>query len=203
MPGSAILAVVFLGLAALLSIPTGIALLAEIPWLSALLFAGAALAAVIAVGVSLRRRWARIGGAVWAGTLAGFFLIEAMRVVNSVTPNSSYSTLFAFWLVLMLFLLQRNTRLWCDGGKSQPAPTRPRADPPRVGPIPRQARGLAVGDEVELVDDVARLRAGTIVVIVELPDPEVVVAEYPHPETGVPTEVVLRRGEIRVSGGAD
>jgi hypothetical protein len=195
MPGSVILSVVFLGLVALFSLPNGLSWLSSDPALGAIMFVGGSFAAALAVSIALRQRWARIAGIAWAGVMAAFFFVEAMRTVN-VTPNS-YSALMAFWALLLVFLCRRNTRLWCDDGRRSQTPVPP-------SPAPRRKAAFAKGDEVELLEDVAGFEEGSVGVIVDVPeDARVVVAAFPDPETGKRTEVTLRAGEIRATGAVD
>ena len=195
-PGSAILAVVFLWIIAAFNLLGSLIFLSATPLLGVILFAGAAFAAVLAVGIVKRKRWCRIAGIVWSSLMTAFWFFEAMRTTPSppTEPTANYSGLLAVWALLLLFLCLRNTRLWVDNG------ARPHSSSfLSVDGLTPQGEVFTVQDRVEVVEDVAGLEAGAIGTVIDVPDdPTVVVVAFDDHEDLEPVQITLRTNEIRL-----
>ncbi|MFG3338525.1 hypothetical protein [Glycomyces sp. NPDC048151] len=191
MPGSAILAVVFLGLQALLGLGIGVASasLGSLG-LTVLVFAAGVLNAVLAVGVAMRKNWARMTGMVLCGVAIGFTVIGMFVAAAEGVPAGNPAGL-GIAILLWFFLAHKNSRAWCNDLGREAAVLGPRggADEP-----------FTYRDRVELVEDFAKagLRAGAVGTVVDLPAaPGTVVVEFDDHPDREPVQVTLHIDEIR------
>ncbi|SDE46564.1 DUF4926 domain-containing protein [Glycomyces harbinensis] len=195
MPGSAILAVVFLCLLALMCLTSGFNLRALSPAFGGLLLAAAGFNASIAVGVARRRRWARATGIAGCVVVLALALFEAMRTTAEGGDATVYSGLIGLNGFLLFFLAHRNTRAWCDRGR-EPRPQILPLARPEAAPEP-----FTFNDSVELLEPVEEsgLRAGLVGTVVDTPsDTSDVIVEFTGLEGDQTAQVALRPDQIRL-----
>jgi hypothetical protein len=188
-PGSAILAVVFLGLQAVVALAGGVILLAVMPpGLALLLIAGGVLSAAIAIGVAMRRAWARMTGIVLCAAGIALTVLEMLLAAQAGTTSTGGPGL-GISILLLFFLSHRNTRAWCfDLSPAESA----------LGPAVPEL--FTYGDRVELLDgvDAIGLRARAVGTVVDLPaEPSAVVVEFDDHPDREPIQVTLHVDEIR------
>jgi hypothetical protein len=194
MPGSALIAVVLLGLQALIGLAV-IALNSLIPQgLAVLLFMGGILNAALAVGVAMRLNWVRVTALVLSGIAIGAtvlgFLFSSAEVAPIRNPRD-----FGIAIGLFAALARKNTRAWCNGRQVAV-----------FGPLDDAAEPFKRHDRVELVDGVeeAGLPANAVGTVIELPaTPRTVVVEFDDHPDREPVQVTLHVDEIRPVAEAD
>jgi hypothetical protein len=195
MPGSAIIAVVLLGLQALVGLVTGIALNSLIPQgLAVLLVMGGILNAALAVGVAMRHNWARVTGLVLSGIAIGATVIGFLISAAEGTPIGNPGAL-GISIGLFALLAHKNTRAWCNGREAAV-----------FGPLDDADEPFKRHDRVELVDGVeeAGLPANAVGTVIELPaTPRTVVVEFDDHPDREPVQVTLHVDEIRPVAEAD
>lgn len=192
MPGSAIIAVVFLWIVAACSAIAGLGGLAVDPPAAALLLGSSAFGMAIAVGVARRRHWARIAGIVLYTVLLALQLLPILS--TGATPTEQGSGAICLWFLPVPFLAMRNTRLWCDDSG------RRRSSFLAIDTHSTRREALAVSDMVELIGgaDDAGLRAGAVGVVVEVrTDPLRYEVEFDRPDDGTAIRAVLRPEQVR------
>lgn len=187
MPGSAIIAVVLLGLQSLLGLGWGVSLGSLIPeGLAVLLFMGGLLNAVLAIGVAMRKNWARVTGMALSGIAVGVSVLGLLIAAADGAPVGNPGAI-GFSIVLLFLLAHKNTRAWCgDIGSARFGP---------AVPEPFEYR-----DRVELLNDLdeAGVRAGAVGSVLGLPsEPGTVLVEFDDHPDREPIEVVLHVSEIK------
>ncbi|MDA1362749.1 hypothetical protein O1R50_24235 [Glycomyces luteolus] len=195
MPGSAILAVVFLGLQAIVAVGGGVALLPLIPaGLALLLIAGGLLNTAIAIGIGMRRPWARITGIVLCAAAITLGAVDLLLAAAEGVPSTGGAG-FGLSILLLFFLSHRNTRAWCND-----------LDPAETALGPAEPELLTYQDRVELresIDDIG-LRAHAVGRVVDLPpEPRTVVVEFDDHPDREPIRVTLHVDEIRLVAEAE
>jgi hypothetical protein len=186
MPGSAIIAVVLLGLQALVGLGTGVALGSLIPQgLAVALFLGGMLNAVLALGVAGRKNWARMTGMVLSGIAVGASVLGLLIAAAEGAPIGNPGAI-GISIALLFLLSHKNTRAWCGDPESA-----------RFGSV---APEFEYRDRVELLNDLDEvgLRAGAVGSVIGLPsDPGTLLVEFDDHPDREPIEVVLHFSEIR------
>ncbi|MEV3937777.1 DUF4926 domain-containing protein [Glycomyces sp. NPDC049804] len=192
MPGSAILAVVFLGLKSVVGLIFGTVTASMIPpGVTALLVLGGLLNAALAIGLVMRQNWARITGMVLSGIAIGIVVIETAAAGGASGGNPASIGLS----ILLLFVLShRNTRAWCVGRGPNETPLG------AAGPEP-----FTYLDRVVLLEDIddLGLRAGAVGTVVDLPaEPDTVLVEFGDHADREPIQVTLHVSEVRPAAEA-
>jgi hypothetical protein len=195
MPGSAILAVVFLGIQAVLALGSVVFLTCLIPtgFVVALLV-DALISASIAIGIVRRRPWARIAGIVVCGAVLTLVAVDLGLAAAAGVPSTSGAGLW-FPILLLVFLTRRNTRAWCNDLGPTETPLEPACPEP-----------FARLDRVELLEgiDELGLQANAVGTVIELPaTPRTVVVEFDDHPDREPVLVTLHFDEIRLAPVAD
>lgn len=206
-PGSAILAVVFLGILCLIYVSNFVLAIVLDTGLALLFFPFAFLSATLAGGIIGRKRWARITAIVWSAmalaALVIAILVQSHPTVNPSTTSSTSALIGAnigFQGLLLFFLAQRNTDLWCNVRGERL--TRPLQLEVENSPEPGV---FTFHDEVELLFDVdeAGLSAGMVGTVVDMPeDPDLVVVEFDIPEKEQTARATLKACEVRLADEA-
>ncbi|MEU5154471.1 hypothetical protein [Glycomyces sp. NPDC021274] len=190
MPGSAILAVVFLGLQAIVALIVGVALPSLIPpVLALLLIAGGVLHAALAIGVAMRRPWARMTGIVLCGAAIVLTVLEIVLAAQAGTTSTGGAGL-GISILLLYFLAHRNTRAWCFDRSPRETVLGPAVPEP-----------FTYHDRVELLEGIDKigLRARAVGTVVDLPaEPRTVVVEFDDHPDREPIQVTLHVDEIRL-----
>jgi hypothetical protein len=190
MPGSAILAVVFLGLQAIVGLVGGVAVFSLFSeGLALLLIAGGVLNAAVAIGVAMRRPWARITGIVLCGAGIALPVIEMFLAAQTGATPTAVPGL-GISMLLLFFLAQRNTRAWCFD-----------LSPQETGLGPAVPEPFTYHDRVELLEGIDKigLQARAVGTVVDLPaEPRTVVVEFDDHPDREPIQVTLHVDEIRL-----
>lgn len=196
MPGSAILVVVFLALQSIGSLLAGFALYSLIPpGLAVLLILVGGLNAAIAIGVAMRKPWARSTGIVLCAAAIALTVMDLLLAAAEGVPPRNPAGL-GLALLLLYFLSHRNTRAWCnDIGRESV-----------FGPIDESSDPFTYRDRVELLESVEEsgLRARAVGTVVDLPvDPRAVVVEFDDHPDREPVQLTLRVDQIRLVSEAE
>lgn len=191
MPGSAILAVVFFGLNAIIAVGAGFVLLSLslIPLAFALVLIGVGfLHTAIAIGITKQQPWARLTGIILSSASIALSLLDLLLAAAEGAPSTGGAGL-GLSILLLYFLTRQNTRAWCND--LGPAETPLGLAPPEP---------FLPDDQVELVESIEGigLQVGAVGTVVELPAvPGTILVEFDDHPDREPIQVTLHVSEVR------